>query len=138
MRSVALALLSVVVLASCATGPAAPDGVFFPTLTKTQNAWPMALLSGSLVDKDGCVLLMPSDVLLIWPHGTSAERTGAGDLRITIGGRLVGNTGDRVDLGGGLLGESKDTTSKAEGMIGEAIPERCRADGGYWLTAPPS
>jgi hypothetical protein len=90
---------------------------------------------------------MPGDVpdarwrtaeLLIWPEEARAEQTDGGDLRITVGGRLVGETGDQVQLGGGLLGESRDTVDQAERLIGEPIPERCRADGGYWLTAPPS
>jgi hypothetical protein len=76
--------------------------------------------------------------LLIWPEEARAERTDGGDLRITVGGKLVGETGDQVQLGGGLLGESGDAVNQAERMIGEPIPERCRADGGYWLTAPPS
>jgi hypothetical protein len=116
----------------------APEGVFFPTLTKSQDSWPAALASGSLAEKDGCVFLMPGDVLLIWPHEASVERTGAGGLRITVDGKLVGQTGDEVQLGGGLVGESRNAVGQAEGMIGEPIPERCRADGGYWLAAPPS
>ncbi len=116
----------------------APDGLYFPTLTKSQDAWPAALASGSLVEKDGCVFLMPNDVLLIWPNEASVERTGAGLLRITVEGKLVGQTGDDVQLGGGLLGESRNAVDQAESLIGEPIPERCRADGGYWIAAPPS
>jgi hypothetical protein len=134
-------LLTVSFLSLTACGgreAAAPAGVFFPRLTESQDAWPAALSSGTLVEKDGCVLLMPGDSLLIWPHEARVERTGSGALRITIGQTLVGQTGDLVQLGGGLLGESKDNVSQAEAMIGEPIPDRCRADGGYWLTAPPS
>jgi hypothetical protein len=90
---------------------------------------------------------MPGDVpdarwrnaeLLIWPEEASAELTDGGDLRITVGGKLVGETGDQKQLGGGLLGESRDAVNQAERLIGEPIPERCRVDGGYWLTAPPT
>jgi hypothetical protein len=143
-----------VTLAACASPgqvapeePPAPAGVFFPRLIESQDSWPAALASGTLVERRGCVLLMPGDVpdarwrtaeLLIWPEEARAEQTDGGDLRITVGGRLVGETGDQVQLGGGLLGESRDTVDQAERLIGEPIPERCRADGGYWLTAPPS
>jgi hypothetical protein len=115
-----------------------PEGVFFPTLTESQDMWPAAAISGSLVERNGCVFLMPGDVLLIWPHEASVEPTGTGGLRITVDGNLVGQTGDEVQLGGGLLGESRNGVGQAEDLIGEPIPERCRADGGYWLTAPPS
>ncbi len=136
---VSLVTFSLLCLPACGGHKvAAPEGVFFPTLTESQDSWPAAATSGTLVEKDGCVLLMPGDFLLIWPHEASAERTGAGALRITVDGKLVGQTGDQVQLGGGLLGESKDAVSQAEGMIGGSIPERCRAGGGYWLTAPPS
>src|SRR5207247_9929199 len=85
----------------------APEGVFFPTLSKSQDSWPAALASGALAERDGCVLLMPSEVLLIWPHEASVERNGAGGLRISVDGKLVGQTGDEVQLAGGLLGESR-------------------------------
>jgi hypothetical protein len=142
MRAVVLVSLlavSSLLLPACGGHEAvAPEGVFFPTLTKSQNSWPAALASGSLAEKDGCLFLMPSDVLLIWPHEASVERTGAGRLRITVDRKLVGQTGDEVQLGGGLLGESRNAVGQAESLIGEPIPERCRADGGYWLAAPPS
>jgi len=99
------------------------QGVFFPKLTEHSDSWPAALASG--------------DMLLIWPHEASVERTGSGALRITVEGDLVGQTGDEVQLGGGLLGESKGAVDQAERLIGEPIPDRCRAGGGYWLTAPP-
>jgi hypothetical protein len=126
-------------LSACAGHRAAtPEGVFFPTLTESQDSYPAAATSGTLVEQDGCVFLMPGDVLLIWPHGASAERTDAGALRITVGAKPVGQTGDEVRLGGGLLGEEEGAVGQAEDLIGEPIPDRCRADGGYWLTAPPS
>jgi hypothetical protein len=115
----------------------APPGVFFPRLTQHSDSWPAALASGTLVEKDGCVVLMPGEMLLIWPHEASAERTSAGTLRITVGEDLVGGTGDDVQLGGGLLGESEGAVDHAQDLIGEPIPDRCRASGGYWLTAPP-
>ena len=84
------------------------------------------------------MLLMPGDVLLIWPHEASVERTSAGRLRIAVDGKLVGQTGDEVQLGGGLLGESRNALGQVQSLIGEPIPERCRPDGGYWLATPPS
>jgi hypothetical protein len=135
---VSVLALSALWLPACSSGKAAaPDGVFFPTLTNHEDAWPAALAIGTLAERDGCVFLMPGRRLLIWPHEGSVERTGAGALRITVDGKLVGQTGDEVHLGGGYIGEARNDVSFAEGMIGEQIPERCRTDGGYWLTAPP-
>ena len=114
-----------------------PEGVFFPMLTKHNDTWPAGQATGSLAERDGCVFLMPGRRLLIWPREGSVERTDAGALRITVDGKLVGQTGDEVVLGGGYISESRDDVSFAESMIGEPIPERCRADGGYFLTAPP-
>jgi len=133
-----LATLSLYLPACSGHEAVAPQGVFFPTLTKSQDSWPAALASGSLTEKDGCVLLMPGDVLLIWPHEASVERTSAGRLRIAVDGKLVGQTGDEVQLGGGLLGESRNALGQVQSLIGEPIPERCRPDGGYWLATPPS
>jgi len=157
MRARLISSLLAATLIACAgpervapEGPPAPAGVFFPRLTGPQDSWPAALASGTLVERRGCVLLVSGDSrdgpaqggsdgeLLIWPEEARAERTDGGDLRITVGEKLVGETGDQVQLGGGLLGESRDAVNQAERMIGEPIPERCRADGGYWLTAPPS
>jgi hypothetical protein len=130
--------LCVLCLPACGGGKAvAPDGVFFPTLTKHEDAWPAAEATGTLAERNGCVFLMPGRRLLIWPHEGSIERTDAGTLRITVDGKLVGQTEDQVVLGGGYIGESRNDVSFAEGMIGEQIPERCRTVGGYFLTAPP-
>jgi hypothetical protein len=138
--SVVASLLTVSLLLVPACGwhqKVVPEGVFFPTLTKHEDAWPAAQTTGTLAERDGCVFLMPGRRLLIWPHEGSVERTDAGALRITVDGKLVGETGDEVVLGGGYIGESRDDVSFAESLIGEQIPERCRADGGYFLTAPP-
>jgi hypothetical protein len=147
MRGTVFASIMIFALASSACGGRAsseteagsePQGVFFPRLTEHPDTWPAASASGTLVEKDGCVILMPGDMLLIWPHEASAARTSTGALRVTVGEDLVGQTGDDAQLGGGLLGESKGAVDQAEALIGEPIPERCRADAGYWLTAPPS
>jgi hypothetical protein len=135
--------ISTVTLAACAgqasgppAGALAPDGIFLPRLTGPQDSWPAALTSGKLVEKHGCVFLMPGDVLLIWPNEARADRTSGGALRVTVGGKLVGETGDEVQLGGGFVGESMGAVNQVERLIGEPIPERCHAAGGYWLTAP--
>jgi hypothetical protein len=146
MRGTVFAAIMIFAFASSACGGHAsseteagsePQGVFFPRLTEHSDTWPAALASGTLAEKEGCVILVPGDMLLIWPHEANVERTGSGALRITVGGDLVGQTGDDVQLGGGLLGEAKSAVDQAERLIGEPIPDRCRAGGGYWLTAPP-
>ena len=132
----ALLAASVLLAAIVAHEIAAPEGVFLPTLAERHPDWPTTLAVGTLVEQDGCVLLVPSDGsvtdgnLLIWPHEASAERTTTGDLRITVGGTLVGEAGDEVRLGGGGISESQ-----VEELTGESIPGRCRGYG-YWLAAP--
>jgi hypothetical protein len=76
-----------------------------------------ALTSGTLIEQHGCVFLMPGDVLLIWPNDATADRTTGGALRVMVGGKLVGQTGDELQLGGGFVGESKDAVKQAEDLM---------------------
>jgi hypothetical protein len=129
-------------LAACATSEAsAPDGIFLPKLDRSNDEWPTALIAGQLVEERGCVFLevggtgsANEKILLIWPHETTAARTEMGQLRISIGGEVVGDTGSEVKLGGGLIGERPGEIDQAQAMIGEAIPVRCLAKG-YFLTS---
>jgi hypothetical protein len=138
----------VAVLAASACGsahPAAPDGVFLPRLAEHHDTWPAALVSGRLVEEDGCVFIAPdhpgsddASVLVIRPNEAWAERMDDGRLRISVSDDAVVSVGDVVSLGGGLVGEARSDVGQAESMIGEAIPERCRAEGGYWITPGPA
>jgi hypothetical protein len=115
--------------------------VFLPRLAQHEESWPAALISGRLFEANGCVFITSDDpgsdhanVLLIWPNEATAVRTDDGRLQISIDGDIVGAVGDVVHLGGGYLGETRNRVAQAESLIGGAIPDRCRADGGYWVT----
>jgi hypothetical protein len=122
-----------------------PRGVFLPRLAEHHDTWPAALVSGRLVEENGCVFITPDrpgsdhvNVLLIWAKEASAERMDDGRLRISTGDDAAVWVGDVVSLGCGFVGEARSDVGQAESMIGEAIPERCRAEGGYWITPGPA
>jgi hypothetical protein len=139
-------ILAVIWLSACGIGhAAAPDGIFLPRLADETDTWPAALITGTLVEANGCIFLAPDanginvpEVLPIWSRQTTAERTFEGTLRVVVDGRFVGQMGDHVSLGGGFVGESRNDVSQAESMMGAAIPEQCRTGGGYWITPGPA
>ncbi|HEV8565086.1 MAG TPA: hypothetical protein VGR41_09225 [Actinomycetota bacterium] len=117
---------------------ASPPGIFFPTQKEPTNAYPSALTTGKITESNGCILLQgaDTDVLLIWPNGTSLIRTETGALHVLRSdGSLIVEVGDEVGLGGGLVGETAKEVHLAQQTIGEPIPPRCRVDGGYFLTS---
>jgi hypothetical protein len=142
----AAVLAAVLTASACGSArPAAPEGVFLPRLAQHHDTWPAALVSGRLVEENGCVFITPdhpgsdhASVLLIWPNEASAERMDDGRLRISVGDDAAVSVGDVVSLDGGLVGEARSDVGHAESMIGEAIPERCRAEDGYWITPGPA
>jgi hypothetical protein len=124
-----LLALGLFVGASCFSK--APEGVFFPT-THDMNAYPTALIEGTLLARDGCVFIESEGQLLLvlWPEGFRIERNGK-QLRILGGiGHPERRTGQPVELGGGGT-----EFSFAEELIGEPIPSRCRA-ASYWIASP--
>jgi hypothetical protein len=136
-RSVAVALMCTAFVACGESEPNAPDGIYLPTLADEADAWPAALITGTLKESNGCIVIDDGgrdDPLLIWAKGTRAERAEDGNLRIVVDDDNVVSTGDHVELGGGLVGEARGEVSHAETLIGSPIPERCRTDGGYWIT----
>jgi hypothetical protein len=139
-RNVA-AVVGAAVLIACANGAGArgADGVFFPTLPH-MNGWPAALLQGTLLERNGCVVLAgrSESVLLLWPEGYSTRRDPDGSLVVLDDhGDRVGRMGDEVSLGGGLVGESRQHVEFAEKLIGQKIPGRCYADA-YAVTSGPA
>ena len=71
---VCAAVLPVLLLSACASSGASPDDVFLPRLDHDNEAWPAALIWGTLFEADGCVFIRAGyegvedpDVLLIWP-----------------------------------------------------------------------
>jgi hypothetical protein len=129
-------------LAGCgSSGTAAPDDVFFPKLDHRADAWPAGAIQGTLFQSNGCVFIETNDevaepevVLLLWPVEAAAERLEDGTLQVLNNGAIVGRMGERVHLGGGFRGEARNQVRSAESIIEMEIPDRCKADGGYFLT----
>lgn len=128
-------------IASCGPERAiAPPGMFFPTGPRG-GAYPAALITGRLAEADGCVFIADpygraGSVLPLWPERYRAERDETGRLTVFDGEDLVARVGDDIRFGGGFRGESSEEVGPSEEFIGKPIPERCRADDGYWIVSP--
>lgn len=98
-----------------------PSDVFFPTWTGDDR--PLAIVTGSLVERDRCLLLRGggSEVLVLWEEGYTYVE---GALRDESGG-VVARVGDVIHGGGGYGSDWQ----QAEGVVGEPIPQRCRPKG---------
>src|SRR2546423_866296 len=143
MRSL---ILGVVLLAGvCAPGcgsdaPAAPPGIFFPTVP-IGGAYPLALLSGRLEDRSGCLFAAANNErwLLLWPEGYQA-RMANGRVEVLDGDeRLVAREGEEFQVGGGgteprEVGGAAASEQWATGLTGVDIPERCGDM--YWIVSP--
>jgi len=134
-------LVLVLVLVACTGKPSAShqetSGVFFP-ITYGLNGSMQALAHGMFVERDGCIFLDQSGgaSLVLWPKGSVLQRTADGALQVsTNSGTIVWKMDEPLTLGGGFVGEARNQTKQAETIIGEPIPERCRADHGYWAVS---
>jgi hypothetical protein len=113
---------------------------FFPTLAKEADAYPNAVIGGTLVEENGCVLLRQGDerfVLTLWPHGWSVERSADGVLSIVDEeGTRAFRIGEEVALGGGELSGYPGAPRERfpEELIGRPIPPRCQTDH-YYITS---
>jgi hypothetical protein len=143
MRSliVGLVLLGTVAVSACGSdAPAAPSRIFFPTVP-VGGAYPMALLSGRLVDRSGCLFAVAHDErwLLLWPEGYRA-RMANGLVEVLDGnGKLVAREGEEFEVGGGEnrpseVGGAAASEKWASDLTGVDIPERCGDM--YWIVAP--
>lgn len=94
-----------------------PD-VFFPTWE--MDARPEALVSGTLVERDGCLFAASGDSasLILWERGL-AYRGGT----VVDGGRVLAQVGEPFAGAGGYY--SRSDLGFVEELIGEPVPERC-------------
>ena len=143
-RLVSVAVLSLTLaLSSCASGPAAPEGVFFPRLTAAPPHYGAAAIEGTFVENRGCLeltnLYLSADiappspgaiVLVLWPEGSKATRTDGGGLSVDAPDLPSAVTGQRLFVGGAFT-----SRADAEQKIGEPIPSECRV-GLYWVATP--
>lgn len=97
------------------------EGIFFPRWSGNER--PGAIVSGVLVEREGCLLLGSGEfeALALWEDGYGFED---GSL-IAPSGEPVAVVGETIHGGGGY---GSDRTW-AEGLVGEAIPDRCISDG---------
>lgn len=93
---------------------------------------PEALLTGRLVEDDGCLWIENDDgrALPMWPSGSRIERDGTSLAVVNTGGaRAV--VGTQVVAGGGGYGPAQyDFVLE---LIGEQVPDACRGEDSYLL-----
>jgi hypothetical protein len=91
-----------------------------------QDAVPAALNEGSLVNRDGCLVLEGDAMwVLLWPAEYGVVRDGD-QLMVLDGGRPLAMVGTHVVVSGGELSE----TSQAIQMV-DTLPPGCQAPP-YW------
>jgi hypothetical protein len=89
---------------------------------------PTALTEGTLVDRDGCVLIatQTGESLVLWPPGHG--RVGS---QIVRSGMPVAQIGEVVELGGGEYGDDSFDFLQRD-LLENDIPTECRSPR-YWL-----
>jgi hypothetical protein len=92
--------------------------VFFPTWE--MDARPEAVVSGTLVLRDGCLFAASGDgaSLILWERGL-AYRGGT----VVDGGRVLAQVGEPFEGAGGYY--SRSDLGFVEELIGEPVPQRC-------------
>lgn len=144
MRRFLGAVLAAALLAGCGEEPTrdasdAVGGRDHPVLLTVPmgNATMQALFRGSLVVRDGCVLIgeEPDLAVPLWPEGFTAQRDDAGRLVVRdAGGATVATEGATFEMGGGYVAEfeprgkvepKQDQLRRLEERLGTAIPARC-------------
>ena len=120
--------------------PAAPAGIFFPTVP-IGDEYPAGDMEGVLEERDGCLFVSApdDDWLLLWPEGYTA-RVADGQLDVLDeSGEVVGRVGEPLRVGGGEtnpveIGGTAAAERRASELTGLDIPERCGDL--YWLVSP--
>jgi hypothetical protein len=108
-RCLPSALALGLLLAACSDAPSSTEReLFFPTRPGPGSGGDDALYRGSLVVRDGCVLIGgPGDYALpIWWEGFTAERDETGRVVVRDSeGTVVATEGEIVEMGGGYTAE---------------------------------
>ena len=125
---VMVALVTVITgVVGCGATPRQDAGVFFPTWS-FPGARPSAIVSGRLIEGDGCLFLRSfgEKLLPLWEEGYSY----AEGALLDSSGHPVVRVGEVLHGGGGHFSEWQH----AEELVGERIPQRCRPGGAEpWL-----
>ena len=134
-RVLALGALGLLTCACASTAPsatAAPTPIFFPR-HDVSGALPDALLSGTLVHDDGC-LLVESDGLRwlpVWPADFEPGVINLHPVVLAPDRTLLVETGEGLILSGAGH-EGAEQYAAVVDLIGQDVPEPCRV-GRYWL-----
>jgi hypothetical protein len=151
MRSYSVWFVSTILLlalAACSTvssvtpSPAATPtkvSIFFPQLKSPDNergnVAPSALLTGTLVNADGCLRVIAdpdgSSYLAIWPDSVTLIFENDSIEIHNLSGELLARVGDRIRLSGGELAASEAGWVSTLLQPGQELPEAC--PGPYWL-----
>lgn len=115
------ALVVLVLLIGGCSRAGVDEGIFFPRWSG--DAWPTGIVSGILVEREGCLLLRSGEVeaLALWEDGYGFEDGSV----IASSGQPVAEVGQMIHGGGGYGSDRV----WAEGIVGEAIPDRCIPEG---------
>lgn len=114
------------------SAPASSAAEVYLPIYAPLDSVPEALLSGRLVEDDGCLWIETSAgrALPMWPSGSKLERDGTSLEVVNTGGaRAV--VGTQVVAGGGGYGpEHYDFVVE---LIGQQVPDACRGEDSYLL-----
>lgn len=153
MRIGNVAVLAGWVLAACTTAPSpesfassspiqsnsasgassASAGLFLATAAKPSEASLLALAFGTLVRRDGCVVLTQrrmAPAIVIWPYGYTVELGNKGWQLFNKRASVVARIGEAVKLTGGWTLPRLVRTATAD-----PIPDRCQAHS-YFVGGP--
>jgi hypothetical protein len=127
--------------AACAKGPTAPDGLFFPTVPRS-DAYPAAMLTATLAEQSGCLFASSGHDrwLLLWPEGYSARTAQDGRVEVLDEDQaVIGAVGETIEVGGGEtnpveVGGVAAADEWAERLTGGTIPPACGHL--YWIVSP--
>jgi hypothetical protein len=153
MRLVMVAVLAGWVLAACTTAPSrfesvAPSSLiqpstpgtssttaelFLATAAKPSKVSHLALAFGTLVRRNGCVVLAQrgmAPAIVIWPYGYTVERGSTGLRLLNNRGSVVARIGEAVKLTGGW-----SLPRLVRLVTAEPIPDRCPGHS-YFVRGP--
>jgi hypothetical protein len=133
-------VIAVTATACAGDQPAAPPGIFFPTVP-IGDAYPAGEIDGVFEIHSGCLFVARPENrwLLLWPEGHTA-RLADGLLEVLDeSGELVAREGERLRVGGGErnpieMGGEAAAERYATDLTGLDIPERCGDL--YWIVSP--
>jgi hypothetical protein len=130
-----LSSLTGLLLIACSAPEPAPSGAPLPVIAQyreASNAFPTALMVGTVVEQDGCIRVRTDDDprghLLVWQPGHRIRRNGE-QVEIVDGrGEVIARVGGPINIGGGEM-------PAVENYLKAPIPPAC--SGPYWMVGRP-